>query len=97
MSTSSSEVHEAADGAHPAAGGSPVAEPPVVAGPQVVHPAAVVGLLVHEPVAVADAAGVHLGHVEAVRDVGAIVAQVHHLPRHVLAVVQPHAEVSAVL
>ena len=95
--SSSSEVHDASDGTDPGAHAAPVVVPPVLAGPHVVLPAPVVGLLVHHPVSVHHVAGVEVGHVEAVHEVGAVVVQLHHLSAHVVAVVQPHPEVATVL
>lgn len=56
----------------------------------------VVGVLVDEPVAL-HVAGVEVGHVETIHEVGAVVCQLHHLTYHVEMLVEPHPEVAAVL
>ena len=91
------EIHDASEGANPGAHSSPVVVLPVLSGPQVVLPALVVGLVVHQPVAVHHVAGVDVGHAETVLDIGAVVAQLHHLTSHIRAIIQPHLVVATVL
>lgn len=55
----------------------------VGAGPQDVLAAPVVGVLVEDPVALHHIAGGDAAHLEGVLQVGAVLAQVHHLARKV--------------
>lgn len=57
----------------------------------------VVGLLVHEPVAIHHVAGVEVGDVETVHEVGTVVRQLSHLTSHVKMLIQPHPEAVAML
>lgn len=91
------EIHEAPDGADPGVVAAPFVEALVLAGPHVVVMSPVVGLLVHEPVAVHHVAGVDVGHVETLIEVGAVVCQLYHLTSHVEMLVQPHLVAAAVL
>ena len=92
-----SEVHDASDGADPGVPAPPLAEPLVLPGPDQVHPASVVRVLVEEPVAVGDVAGEDAVNVESVRDAGAVVHQVHHLPSELESLVQAQVERAGLL
>lgn len=86
------EIHYSSDGAHPRTHAAPVTVRPVLAGPQVEMPACVVGLLINKPMTIHHVAGMEVGHVEMVHEVGAIVLKLHHPATHVLALIEPHFE-----
>ena len=69
----------------------------VLSRPHVHHPASEVGLLIHQPVAIHDVAGLAVRHAVTIHDGVTVVHQLHHLASEVLPLVDPHPVVSSVL
>lgn len=67
------EIHQTSDGANPGVCAFPFTKALILAGPQVVVAPPVVGLLVYQPVAVQDVAGVEVGEVKATHEVWAVI------------------------
>ena len=64
----------------------------VLSRPHVHLPASVVGLLIHQPVAIHDVAGLAVRHAVTIHDGVTVVHQLVHLASEVLPLVDPHPE-----
>lgn len=91
------KIHQSPDGTHPGVVAPPVTETLILARFQVVVTPPVVGLLVNEPVAIDHVAGVKVGDVVTVHEVGAVIPQLNHFTSHVEMFIQPHPEAATVL
>lgn len=76
---------------------TPVATGPVLSGPQEVLASPVVRVLVEDPVALHDVAGINVTEAETVVHVGAVVHELHALSHHLRPVVDSHLVGSSVL
>lgn len=85
------------DRAHPGAHASPLMKPPVFTGTHQVLAPPVVGVLVEDPVAVLDLAGVDVVEVEAFEQRGAVVGQLHRLASELRALEDRHSVSALVL
>lgn len=76
---------------------APVTTGSVLSGAQEILASPVVGVLVEDPEALHDIAGVNVTEVETVEHVGAVVHELHGVSHHVGPVVDPHLVGSSIL
>lgn len=83
--------------AHHGVVAAPVSVGPILSWAQEKLAPPVVGVLVENPVALHDVAGVNVTEMEAIVHVGAVIHELHHVSHHVGPVIDPHLVGSPVL
>ena len=90
-------IHDTLHALEPHIAHAHLSEALVLSRPHVHLPASVLGLLVHQPVALHDVAGLAVSHAVTIHDGVTILHQLVHLASEVLPLVDPHPVVSSVL
>ena len=90
-------VHDTPHAHESVVAGSHVPEASVLSRPHVHHSASEVGLLIHEPVAIHNVAGLAVRHTMAIHDGVTVIHQLHTLTTEVLPLVDLHSVLSSVL